>query len=509
MNLVPRTLNEAAKRSTLPEQKWSPIQEASALSIAPRTDGFTSLKARYNRDFTLSEHDRAVDLSFLAYRVNPMAKRIIDMKVEFMLGQGITIMSEDEKVLEVLQDFWFNEYNNWPYRIYHRLRDLLIYGEWLHQPVIGPKGEVFIASIQPAQIKDTIMDTLNHELIDKVILKKVDHREDVPLEVIQKRLNPLTGGLDNYTGDVFYFGLNRTTDTMRGLGDLVPLVDYIDLYDEILFSRAEKIAAMGHLVWDVKLEGMSQSDIIEYLAQETNLPPKPGTVYAHNERAELKSVVPDLKSDDHAADAAVIKSHIIASAGWPGTFFDDPGTAGRAVGAEMAEPAYKHILNSQSYLKEILKQEMNYVLQVAREAGTLSGDEKDQKYTLSFAKPAIRDIQRVGPAFARLVEALNMIRAQKVVNEDEVRMIFASLVNQLNLSDSPLEMEVPSDADVMPLPKMPPMAQQGAGGPGAGGPANTNNDRASGGNKNPRRQANKGAQASRESYERGDTLRLL
>lgn len=378
-----------------------------------------------------------------------MAKRLIEMEVDFVLGGGLSLTSDDKATLDVLMDFWTNDYNNWPAMIYQRFRDLLIYGEWLQHPLISQSGHLLIRDIQPDVIKENLHEAGNHSKIDQVVFRQQmtpsgEMMEDVAVQTIRRRVDAVTFELDDdYTGEVFFFGINRTTDSLRGVGELFPLIDYIDSYDEVLFGRAEKIITMGNVYFDLTLEGMDQKAMEDYVASETNLPPLPGSVYAHNKSAELKQVSPDLKADDHAEDVRVLKSNIISGFGWPGTFFDDPGSAGRAVGAEMAEPALKMILSRQRQLKMILEEEMKYALFVAKAKGRI---DKIGGFHLAFQRPSMRDLQRIGPALARLAQFIETMHLKSgALTADEARQIAVTQINQLALTDTPLPIDMPAE----------------------------------------------------------------
>jgi len=394
-----------------------------------------------------------IDLSFRAYRTNPLAHRLIETRVNFVLGNGISLTSPNPEVLTLIAAWWNDPYNAWPRKIAQRLRDLYIYGEWLHTPTVNTNTHaVFIRDLQPSVIERVLQDVDNHSEVDSVILKETrsiitgEINRDVKFPTIRRRLDIATATLLPYSGTFFFNGINRTSDSGRGVGDLFPLIDYIDIYDDVVFSRAEKITTMSHVYWDLTLEGMSEQQMRTFLANETNLPPAPGTVWAHNPQAKLESVVPDLKSDDHVNDSRALKSHIISSDGWPGTWFDDPGSAGRAVGAEMAEPALRNITQLQSTVGDFLRTMIDFVLDVAG----IDVTDSDNAYSLSFNRASSRDIQRYGPALARFADFLLTVGTKiPVMNREEIRKIVVAQVNQLGLTDAPMTLELPSG-----LPKM-------------------------------------------------------
>ncbi len=419
-------------------------------------EGWRQLTGRQARDLPPYTQDRMIALSFSLYRQNPMAKRLVDLKVDFVLGNGIRILSEHDQTRKAIMDWWLDPYNAWPRRLHQKLKDLIIYGEWLHIPVINERsGRTWMTSAQPSSISRVVPSASDAGVPEIIVLKRMLRQDgtlqdEAPIRVIRPTYNA-DGLATGFGGDAFLFGINMTSDNLRGVGDLFTLVDYLDLYDEILYNRAEKIAAMSAVWFDLKLEGYTQEQIEAYLDSEVGgkLPPRPGALYAHNEKAELKANSPQLHADDHSADAGVIKSHIVSSAGYPGTFFDDPGTAGRAVGAEMSEPTFRSMTSFQGLVREFLKAEIDYALWALRRAGTLTEDPGE--YHISMQRPTNRDIARIGPAMFRLSQAIEVLIAQGVIDNKQARAIVASQVNQLSISDVPFSMELPLVRPEIPI----------------------------------------------------------
>jgi hypothetical protein len=429
-----------------------------SLPSPPEAEGFRRFSLgprRYSdRELPPAAHDRAIRMSYAAYRMNPLAHRLVEMQTSFVLGNGISAASHHKEVLGLIGVWWNNSYNNWPLEIGRRLRDLYIYGEWIHWPITATNGTTYIRDLQPDSVEALILDGQNHAKLDRVVFKQVyDGSESMAHKAayVIRRVLKISGDraeLMPYTGDVFYHGINRTTDASRGIGILFPTIDYLDMHDDSLFARAEKIRAMSAVWWDLQMDGKTEEEVRDYLKRETNVPPRPGSVYAHNEAAKLEAKTADLKADDHAVDMAAMKSYIISSHGWPGTWFDDPGSAGRAVGAEMAEPALRNVINLQSVVSEFLRTEINHMLWQASQAGVLSLSieeiEDRNLFSLTFNRPSARDIQRIGPALARMGQFLESITSKvALLTQEEARAIVVSTIDQLGLSDQQISLDLP------------------------------------------------------------------
>lgn len=422
------------------------------ISYGTREDGWRTLGNNgVGRELPSQLHQRMIALSFKAYRTNPLAHRLIEMQVNFVLGNGLSVNSTDANILQAIHRWWTDPYNNWPRRILPRLRDLYIYGEWLHRPLITPEGFVRVADVQPDAISGVLPEKYDHGVVDQVILRAVEHGGEVlkeyPVPVIRQRFKDATFELEpNFSGSLHYFGINRTSDSLRGVGDLFTLLDYIDVHDNMLFTQAEKIVTTGQFYYDITVNGMPQEELDRWVENHTNLPPRPASVFAHNEQVIMEPKMPKVNADDHSASVRTIKSHIIASAGYPGTWFDDPGSAGRAVGGEMAEPALRNIVNLQQTVGQFLRDEIDYYLEQLEQHGVLDlPEDRSGMYTISFSRPSARDLPKIGPAVRNLAQFITEVNKNLILTQEEQRQLVVSQVNQLGLSDAPLSLELPTE----------------------------------------------------------------
>lgn len=397
-------------------------------------------------DLDPAVHRRMQESAMRAYRFNPIARRLIEHQVDFVLGNGLSVNSARPEILSAVRLWWHA--NEWPRRIRERLRSLYIYGEWLHVPSAS-SGMVSIADVVPTKITAVERDEYDHGQADVIVVDKVRYKNGREVENARYRvIRPRGGRLD---GDVFFFALNRVTGNMRGVSELLTILDYAQIYDDILFSRAERVRLMSQIYWDLTISGMTEREVSEWIRSRADLPPAPGSIFAHNESVSLTPTVPNLRSEDHSEDAQLLKSHILTSAGWPGIWFDDP-TAGRANAQEMAEPAYRHVVSLQTELSTFLRLEIDYFLQ---HIGVERSDTPWDDYTLSFNRPSTRDLQRIGPAMSRIADFAERTLATKVLDPGEARQLVVSLINQLGLSDVPLSLELsagdsPTTADDQP-----------------------------------------------------------
>ena len=406
---------------------------------------------RLRRDLVISHHNRQAEISFALWRFNSFAKRIINTYVDFIVSDGIRPISTDKSTQEALTAFWDHPYNRWDKMIHRRVRDLLIYGELLHSPSITEDGNVLVNAFQPTIISDIFVLPTNHEVVTSIkYFCDYDRTEEEEAKLILPQFG--SEGLGEFTGynedgKFFLFGINQTTDSPRGVGELFTLIDHIDVFDDMLFNRALKIGNTSNMWWDLVMEGFTTEQITNYLSTAVNLPPEPGTVWAHNERAILELKSAPTYADEYAEDVKTQRSHILGSAAIPGTWVDASGDSGGATASEMTEATYKAIVSFQKQIEGFLRTEIDFML-YQRQQKNPSFAPKD--YIVRFSRPSVRDLQRNASGLHRISQALHMAWEIGAVSTEQAAGVFVDHLNEVGVAGVPLV----ADAQEPPLLKL-------------------------------------------------------
>ena len=433
------SLSVEVAEAAQPDSVHSAVRESRSLLREQLGAGglIASNATPFQRDIPAAIQNNFVQKSFFLYYQNPFAARLIDTFVDFIISDGIRPVSEDKRTQKALNDFWDDYQNNWEAMLQERIRNLLLAGEWLHRPMLLPDGRVRLSFFQPSIIMQTYIAAENHEFVAAIDVQEL--RREITTRTKVGVIHPAfdaKGNFTSYEGDFFYYRLRGTNDRTRGAGLLFSLVDHLDVFDEMLFDRAEKISAASSSFWSVELQGYSQQMIDEFRKKESaELPPKSGNVWFHNEKANLELISPDTHADQHAEDVQTQRTHILSSMGLPGTWFDSPGSAGRAVGAEMAEGTYKAIVSYQKLVNVFLRREIDYMLWYR---GTIEGSEyKD--YAIHFARPSVRDSQRISQSMWNLSRSLEKAIDKGYISRPQAARVFLDQLNESRGSQLPLE----------------------------------------------------------------------
>ena len=213
-------------------------------------------------------HQRMCQISQFLYISNPLAHRIIELNASFAVGTGIEFKAKDEGVQAVLNKFWYDPVNAWDKKLLSRVRELSLYGEQIYPVTINPMdGSVVMGYLNPIDITKVELDLSNTEITRKVYLSmQLSKTTEQPiLNVINPDNNIYSPSYGKLSGQVFFFAINKAIDATRGTSDLLPLADAISMFDQFLFNSLERSAHMNAWLWDVKLVGKSEREIIAWL----------------------------------------------------------------------------------------------------------------------------------------------------------------------------------------------------------------------------------------------------
>ncbi|MEM4720512.1 MAG: hypothetical protein QXT73_00445 [Candidatus Methanomethylicaceae archaeon] len=362
------------------------------------------------------------------YDSNPLARRIIELTKNFVLGEGLYFEAEDPQVFEVLQRFWNDDVNNWPVRQHERVLELCLYGEWFWPVSVNPSnGHVRLGYIDPLLVSQVIPNSQNPLIIEKVTFSAAGEFRE--LNVIKEDQDPRSSTFGYLVGDIFYFAINKVSNQLRGSSDLLPLIDWLDIYDQFLFNRMERQAFINNFAWDVTLEGADEKEIKDFI---DNLPPPtPGTVRAHNERVKWSVVNPKLEGADAQQEASLIRSHILAGAGFPPHFFSDFSGV-RATAYESYFPTEKNLVARQKVIKAFLDFVFRFVIDQAIIHGRLPKN-VNRTFTIYFPEISIRDLERTSRALSNFVAALKTAREMQWLSDDECKRAVSSILTQIGL----------------------------------------------------------------------------
>lgn len=398
----------------------------------PDNVGWTPLTVG-QRELPVYQQDKMFQIAAHLYRRNAIAHRIIEVIKAFVVGEGIVIQAKDPEVDQIIRKFWKDRRNNFRRYLRPRVVSLSLYGESLWPAYVNEvDGSVILGSSYPGIIKDVIPNYRNN--FEAEIVKTKEGRdaknEVVPeqdLEVIKVNGDPGDASFLKYDGEVFFYTINSPMDNLRGLSDLYSIADWLDVYDQFMFNRAERQAYMNTFLWDITLQGATQAEIDRKLATMILREKKQrsGRLYIHNEKEARQAISPDMRADDATRDAEAFMQMIMGGTGLSSQAFGDPGGGGRTASGDVNEWVFKTLSDRQFTFRDILLDMFDFVLDQAELHGELKG-KHDRVMSIFMPKISIRDLQRLTQALRNVGNFTNQVMKTGNLlkfNEREIRRL--------------------------------------------------------------------------------------
>lgn len=184
--------------------------------------GWRSLTSAANRDLNPLTQKRMQEIAHYLYDSNPLAHRILEITKDFVVGDGFQFLAKDQKIQDLLNDFWNDPDNNWEVKQDTKVLELGLWGEQCY-PVFVNKhnGHVKLGYLDPGLITKVRLDKNNPERVKEVIWQK--RNKAMKLQVINSDLKKNSGTSGKLVGECFYFAINKVVWASRGRSDLLCL----------------------------------------------------------------------------------------------------------------------------------------------------------------------------------------------------------------------------------------------------------------------------------------------
>jgi hypothetical protein len=424
------------------------FREAAGVTVDADDDQWRPLTGDGRRDLTPLTQQRMQDLAVYLWQANPIANRLIELPVAYILADGVRLLSgaEDPDLKGIVQDWldrlWFHPVNNFPLRLPERLRELAVFGEQCWPAFVNPmNGAVRYGYLDPINIETVVTDPDNSQQPIGIVTlrnrKGVQRRYRVIVNGPEEELfTARTRAIrETFTdGDCHYWAVNKLASERRGRSDLLPLMDWCDAYETMLFGEVDRMASMRAFLWDVTLTGATPEDVKK--RGKDIAPPAPGSIRVHNDSEVWQAITPDLKATDGAEGARLFRNHILGGATIPEHWFGGAGDVNRSTSDSMGEPTFKLMSMRQSFLGAMLTECGRYAIRQREIAAT--GREPDlfdpvYQVEASFPEMVVRDTTKYAAALQQVVVAAQLAIVNNLMTPETALLIIDAISGRLGV----------------------------------------------------------------------------
>lgn len=396
------------------------------------------------RDLAPLAQDRMIEIAYFLWEQNALARRLIVMMTDLMIGEGVKVEATDERNQEVIDRTWNHRENKLQERIRSFHNALSLNGELALPVAINPiSGVPRLGFIDPWQIKQ--IETLPDNILvpDVMVLKPNSmsgEKDGQRLKIVRE--NPETERLE---GEVFYFAINNLPNGLRGRSDLNALADWLDLYDQYMFGEVERLTLLSTFVWDYKIDGADEPTIKAKLAKFPN-GFKSGQVFAHNEKESVDARTPDLKAADRSEVARLLRVHIAGSMGFPVSYLGDIDSNHSTIEGQndvlMKTPAAR-----QKEFASFIDQIVRFSVESAQVKNPALFRDVQQGYVIRMPEISAKDITRAGSAISQVISGMDVAMANRTMSRRAAVVVQAAIIKHLGVELDPAEVEKQADED--------------------------------------------------------------
>lgn len=335
----------------------------------------------FTKQMYLQDFWKMLALCIQTYNYSGPAKRVIDLKADFILGNGVKVVFQDDDNLQAGWDEFEDRVGF--YSIHRRwIIQFRKYGEQFIQPLISDYAEpINVPQTKPKVPKEhsgTVGDS-DQAPVSMPVTKKLDVRGIDNATIWDYVTNPediyeiygywmqyttqyqlYTKGTEGpeqaYTeyimrmmppDSLIFMKTNCDENEKRGRSDLLAALPYFAYNDTYIHSLVQRAILESNFVWDVEIQTGDSTDVAAEAAKEKNYPPS-GSSYFHNSAVKRQLIAFNgAAASGSNQRGEEIVTQISMATGVPKEFLGESGHQNKAAALTATAPFTKHIQTCQ------------------------------------------------------------------------------------------------------------------------------------------------------------------
>lgn len=369
---------------------------------------FHSLPLSSTRDRSDGERDDLLRQSLDAWRTNPLARRIVGLTSQYVVGGGIGVDCGHEPTRGFIHEFWQHSLNRLDSRIIEWCDELTRSGELFILVTTDTAGMSFVRAIPALDVAEITCAGNDIEQETGFTLK--DGR------VYPGRDTALDG--EGNPPFILHYAVNRPAGAQHGESDLAPLLKWLARYSAWLEDRARLNRFRTTFLFAVTLKGSTAVERVRRQAELNLNPPSPGSLLVKDDSETWETLAPRLESADANTDGLSLKKMIAAGAGIPLHFLAEPESATRTTAESAGGPTFRHFEQRQEFVLWMLRDLLQAVTIRAARCGRPVKTDTD--IDLRGTDISARDNSELAGAAAEIVTAFSSLHARGLIDDAEL-----------------------------------------------------------------------------------------
>jgi len=385
--------------------------------------------------------DRQDALIYKMFLTNGMVKRILEIILDFVFGDGFTykfsvntellgIDKETEegkkRVEEIIKEcktiadeFW--KKNKMDFRFEKHYQDLRLYGRLLETVFVNPvNGAVRLGYIDVTNIDKVICNPENIEEIQHIQMKGQAGNGPKRYKVIQENYDINNERFSLLDGECFFHSINNVSNQPEGVSDFLSSADYLDVMDNVMFKTLDLLDAQTTYIEDVTIQG-GEKEVKDYEKADRKHVGHLAKRY-HNEKVTHEYLAPDIKAAETTDLIRMVKNFALGTQGLPEHWFADGGNTNLATATEQTLPTLRKMRKIQKFAVDMLIQLLTFCLHQAfekRQGFTLTLEELNA-VVIDVNRPELepRQFDKIGKGLTEVFSAIAVAVTNKWISNE-------------------------------------------------------------------------------------------
>jgi hypothetical protein len=388
-------------------------------------------KSTYPRDRHGYDRDEVLADALEAWRVNPIARRIVGMMTQYVVGGGIGIECKQKRTNKFLQEWWDNRLNRMAIRVYEWCDELSRSGDLFIVLSTDAAGMSYVRAVPGADIQD--IETAENDLDQEIeIIEKPSPDVTNPSRAsgggIEGRRWPVydpdtdaPGEGGNFEPVMLHYAINKPVGGKFGESDIAPLLRWLTRYASWLEDRARLNRYRNTFLFWVKARFTNRAEKLERQAELNRNPPNPGSILVTDETEDWSVLNPKLASFEAAEDGEALKKMIAVGAGLPMHFLAEPESTTRTTAESAGGPTFRHLQQRQEFFLWMLEDIARAVIRRRKYYDRQLNANTD--IIATGTDISARDNAALAAAASTVIGAFSLLRDRQLIDDAELMRI--------------------------------------------------------------------------------------
>lgn len=370
------------------------------------------------RDRLTPNRQEVFEQALEAWRVNPIARRLVELTTQYVVGGGIAIQCKHEPTAAFLRQFWNHMLNRMSVRVFEWCDELARSGNLFVLLSTDAAGMSYVRAVPAADIAEIRSRPNDVEqplaFIPRATLEQL---QPAPWAAYNSR-EDARGADGGFAPVMLHYAVNRPVGAQWGEPDLAPQLRWLSRYANWLEDRARLNRFRTAFLYVVKSRFSSEADRLARQQRLNTTPPTPGSILVTDENETWEVIAPRLESDEANTDGLALKKMIAAGAGVPLHFLAEPESATRTTAEAAGGPTYRRFEQRQSFFLWLVQD----VLQAALNRRSLVDGRIDPQARVEVhgADLSSRDNVALAMAGNHITSVLTELRDRGLIDDSEL-----------------------------------------------------------------------------------------